>query len=182
MSEFIAKVLAVHAHLRDGAVTHSFGGAIALNYHVESPRATADIDINISADVDAAGLVLRALPPGVRWSELDLDQIRRSGQVRLLWDATPVDLFFPQHELHDLVATRSVLVPFAGTRIPIISATDLTIFKAMFSRPKDWLDIDAMVAYGSPDVAEVRSWLAELLGEDDPRLPRLDEIIAAHPS
>jgi hypothetical protein len=116
----------------------------------------------------------------VHWDEKDLSQIRRTGQVRIFWAETPIDLFFPQHALHDLVAARSVVVPFAGSRIPIISATDLTIFKAMFDRPKDWVDIDAMVAYGSPDVAEVRQWLTDLLGANDQRLPRLEQISAQH--
>lgn len=177
MTGFVEKVLALDAYLRDGGFTYSFGGAISLSYHVESPRATADIDVNITLDVIDAETLLQALPSGVRWDEKDLSQIRRTGQVRLFWAETPVDLFFPQHVLHDLVATRSVSVPFAGTRIPIISATDLTIFKAMFDRPKDWVDIDGMVAYGSPDVAEVRRWLVELLGADDHRLARLDEIV-----
>jgi hypothetical protein len=180
MTGFADKVLAVDSHLRAAGFTYSFGGAIALNYHVESPRATADIDVNITLDVGDAEAVLRALPPDVHWDEKDLSQIRRTGQVRIFWAETPIDLFFPQHALHDLVAARSVVVPFAGSRIPIISATDLTIFKAMFDRPKDWVDIDAMVAYGSPDVAEVRQWLTDLLGANDQRLPRLEQISAQH--
>lgn len=180
MTGFADKLLAVDAGLRRGEITYAFGGAIALGYHVESPRATADIDVNITSDVSEAESVLRALPVEVAWDERDVDQIRRTGQVRLFWAETPVDLFFPQHDLHDLVASRSELVLFAGTRIPIIAATDLTIFKAMFDRPKDWVDIDAMVSYGSPDLTEVQRWLSELLGGDDHRLVRLRQIQDAH--
>jgi hypothetical protein len=177
---FVEKVLAVDRSLRAGGFRYSFGGAIALGYHVESPRATADIDVNITIDVDGAESVLRALPSNVRWAEADLRQIQRTGQVRLFWAETPVDLFFPQHALHDLVASRSVDVPFAGTTIPVISATDLTIFKALFDRPKDWIDIDAMAAYGSPDLGEARRWLTDLLGADDHRVARLEQIRVGH--
>lgn len=153
---------------------HAFGGAIALAYHVASPRATADIDINITADPTTAAQVLSALPSGVRWNDADVAQIRRDGQTRLLWDNTPVDLFFPQHELHSIVAARVEQVPLADFSIPVISATDLTIFKAMFDRPHDWLDIANMLAYGKVDRTEARSWLVRLMGDEDPRLARLD--------
>lgn len=181
MTGFADKVLAVDAHLRAGGYTYSFGGAIALTYHVESPRATADIDVNITLDVSEAESVLRALPPDVRWDVADLRQIQRTGQVRVFWAETPIDLFFPQHALHDRVASHSVDVPFGDTSIPVISATDLTIFKALFDRPKDWLDIDAMVAYGTPDLDEVERWLTDLMGADDHRLRRLAAVRLAHP-
>jgi hypothetical protein len=60
-----------------------------------------------------------------------------------------------------------------GSAIPVLSATDLTIFKSLFDRTKDWADIEEMVAFGSPDVEEALAWLTELLGPDDPRVHRL---------
>lgn len=89
MTGFADKVLSVDSHLRSGGFTYSFGGAIALNYHVESPRATADIDVNITLDVGGAETVLRSLPAAVHWDEADLGQIGRTGQVRLFWAETP---------------------------------------------------------------------------------------------
>ena len=61
-----------------------------------------------------------------------------------------------------------------ATTMPIISATDLTVFKCLFDRSKDWLDIEKLLCFGRVDVSEVRSWLVTLLGEDDPRLGRLE--------
>lgn len=176
MTTFVEKILAVADALRVGNVEFAFGGAIALGYHVENPRATADIDVNITVDTAKARGVLGKLPAAVTWSHHDVRQIKRDGQVRLFWDRTPVDLFFPQHDLHAVVAGRVERVPFAGTTIPIISATDLTIFKALFNRTQDWADIENMLAHGRVDRPEARDWLVRLMGSDDPRLARLDRI------
>lgn len=176
MTTFVEKILAVARHLAQGGVGHAFGGAIALGYHVESPRATADIDVNVTADTTQARAVLGTLPAGVVWSDADVAQIERDGQTRLFWDRTPVDLFFPQHELHAVVAERIERVPFAGTTIPIVSATDLTVFKALFDRTQDWADIENMLAHGRVDRAEARAWLVRLMGVDDPRIAKLDRL------
>ncbi|MBA3741801.1 hypothetical protein [Sporichthya sp.] len=176
MTSFVEKIVAVDQALADGGIEHAFGGAIALGFHVASPRATADIDVNISVPTRKARTVVQALPAGVAWSDPDLAQISRTGQTRLFWDRTPVDLFFPQDELHTVVAGRTERVPFAGTTIPIISATDLTIFKALFNRTQDWADIENMLDHGRVDRAEARAWLVHLMGEDDPRLARLDRL------
>lgn len=176
MTTFVEKIVAVADALTGGNVEFAFSGAIALGYHVENPRATADIDVNITAETTKARGVLRKLPDEVVWSDHDVRQIRRDGQVRLFWDRTPVDLFFPQHDLHAVVAGRVERVPFAGRTIPIVSATDLTIFKALFNRTQDWADIENMLAHGRVDRAEARDWLVRLVGPDDPRLARLDRI------
>lgn len=168
-----AKVLALHAGLEAAGVEHAFGGALALAYHTLDPRTTQDIDVNITAAADAPRHVLEALPAGVRWSEAEVTRIQRDGQVRLWWGeppaATPVDLFFPQHELHAAAAAGAVRRPFAGKELPFLSATHLAVFKSLFARPKDWLDIEAMVRAGTVNVAEVRRWLVELVGADDER-------------
>lgn len=49
----------------------------------------------------------------------------------------------------------------------------MTIFKALFSRAKDWADIEELLRFGRVDVAEVRRWLEELVGAGDERLARL---------
>lgn len=175
MSEpgLLEKVLRLHAALAAAGIGHAFGGALALALHVEQPRGTADIDVNVHLPTDRAAEVLATLPEGVARSATDVTTVERDGQVRLWWGRTPVDLFFPQHLLHRVVAGRTVRMPLGDTEVPVLSATDLTTFKALFNRTKDWADIEEMVAFGSPDVAESLAWLAEILGPDDPRLERL---------
>lgn len=176
MTSFVEKIESVDEALTSAAIPHAFGGALALAFHVESPRATVDIDVNISLPVDRAADVLTALPAGVTWSDADVLAIERDGQVRVFWDRTPLDLFFPQDALHDVVASRVVQVPFRSRTIQIISGTDLVIFKALFDRPKDWVDIAEMVAYGNVDLDDARSWLTRLVGRRDRRVLRLTEL------
>lgn len=176
MTSFADKIELVHEALAAAEVPHAFGGALALAYHVESPRATVDIDVNVSLPVDRARTVLVALPTGVTWTDADALAIERDGQVRVFWDRTPLDLFFPQHALHEVVASRVVQVPFRNRTIPIISGTDLVIFKALFDRPKDWVDIAEMVAYGEVDLDDARSWLTRLVGRRDRRVLRLADL------
>lgn len=176
------KLLAVHSALDAGGYPHAFGGAIALAYHVEHPRATADIDVNVQADPADAQELFAALPDGVAHGPADAAVLRRDGQCRLYWDRTPLDLFLPQHELHAVVQQRAQTVDFAGTPIPVLSATDLLLFKTLFARTKDWADIEEMVRPGSPgrpDLDEVRHWVTLLVGPDDDRLARLAAVVEA---
>lgn len=174
MTSFVDKILEVDRRLESAGVEHAFGGAICLGYHSESPRATVDIDVNVSTDTQHARVVLAALPPDVRWDAADARQITRDGQARVFWDRTPIDVFFPQHDLHAALRERVERVPFAGSTIPILSATDLSIFKALFDRPKDWVDIGEMLAYGEVDVTAVRSWLIRIVGAKDRRVGKWD--------
>jgi hypothetical protein len=175
VTSFVEKILAVHRSLDSAGIEHAFGGAICLGYHTESPRATIDIDVNISADPTRARRVLQALPDGVEWDAADVRQISRDGQARVFWGQTPIDVFFPQHALHEAIRERVERVPFADATIPILSATDLAIFKALFDRPKDWVDIAEMLTYGDVDVAAVRAWLVRIVGAKDQRVVRWDE-------
>jgi len=178
---FVDQVLALHRALDAAGVGHGFGGAVALAFAVLEPRNTDDIDVNICVPVEEAAAVLACLPAEVDRSEADVAAVRSQGQVRLRWhdERTPVDLFFPQHAFHDEVAAEITTVPFAGTGIPIISATHLTVFKALFDRAKDWPDIQAMLQAGTVDVPRALAWVQTLLGADAPQLARLRELAVA---
>ncbi len=177
----LEKVLRLHDALAAGLVPHAFGGALALALHVEQPRGTADIDLNISMSTDRAADVLTCLPPEVERDAASVARIQADGQVRLFWGRTPIDLFFPQHLLHQVVAGRVVTMPIGRGAIPVLSATDLTIFKALFNRTKDWADIEEMLAFGSLDVVEALAWLCEIVGCDDPRVHRLRDLRPSAP-
>jgi len=164
------QIVAVHAALTEEEIPHAFGGALALAYHTAEPRATVDIDLNVWTSVTRAGEVLSALPDGVARSDEDIRVIERDGQVRLYWDRTPLDLFFPQHELHDEAAAEVEQVPFGAAEIPVLSATHLCVFKALFNREKDWVDIGELLGYGEVDRERVGQWLIAIVGEEDDRL------------
>ncbi|HVW81151.1 MAG TPA: hypothetical protein VHB69_09465 [Mycobacteriales bacterium] len=63
---------------------------------------------------------------------------------------------------------------FGGRTIPIVSATDLSVLKALFDRPKDWVEIGEMLAYGEVDAGEVRTWMARVAGAKDRRVAKWD--------
>lgn len=117
------------------------------------------------------------MPDGVEVGPDDWARARRDEQVRLWWGRTPVDLFFRASSFHDGVADRMCWHPFASASLPFLSADDLAVFKALYNRPKDWLDIEAMIAAGSVDVPRAIDVLHELIGDDE-RIERLSALRA----
>jgi hypothetical protein len=175
------KILALDQALARAKIPHAFGGALALAYYA-TPRGTVDIDVNVFVPAADAERVLQALAPlGVaRGDARTLVEIQDRGQVRLRWEHTPVDLFFSYDPLHARCSERTRSVPFGDdARIPILSAEDLAIFKAIFSRPKDWSDLAEMLYALGPDFDASHSlhWLRRILPRDDPRLTRFEELV-----
>lgn len=171
------RVVALHAGLR--GVPHAFGGALALAYYAE-PRATIDIDINVFVDSSRFPEVRdRLVGLGVAAGSAEVARlVERDGQVRVFWDATPVDLFFAYDPFHDAARAAIKTVPFADTTIPILAADHLVVCKVVFNRPKDWVDIDAVVATGTAiDTAEVLRWVGRIAGDTDPRYERIAAVL-----
>ncbi|MEX2289863.1 MAG: nucleotidyl transferase AbiEii/AbiGii toxin family protein [Mycobacteriales bacterium] len=183
----LERAVLLHEALDAADIPHALGGALALAYHVQDARGTNDIDLNVTCDPDRPQPLFAALPADLPWTEADIDSVRRTGQVRLYWphpdgpprSPVPVDLFLPQDEFHAVVAARTELVPMLHTTVPVISATDLAVFKALFSRTKDWADIEELLRFGHADAEEVGRWLVELVGADDERLARLAAAVQA---
>ncbi len=168
----VDKVIAVDHALTVAGIAHAFGGALALAYHTHEPRATADIDVNVTIDAVDVRRVLDALPSGIVWSDADCDRVLADEQVRLWWGRTPVDIFFRASAFHDAVGERAELQRFGGARLPFLAAQDLAVFKSLFDRPKDWVDIASMHAAGAFDVDVVVAELRSLIGDD----PRVDQL------
>ncbi len=167
------KVIAVHEALREAKIPHALGGAIALAYYAE-PRTTIDIDMNVFVPVESWPKVVDALAAiGVATGDLDSAALERDEQCRLWWGRNPVDLFFSYDPLHEEMRKETRRVPFAGTTVPILSPEHLAVCKAMFDRPKDWIDIEQMlVATDGIDVAQIEGWLKRMVSDADPRLKR----------
>lgn len=176
MTTLVEKIVALSEALTAAGVGHAFGGAIALAYCTEDPRGTRDVDVNAFVPASEPEPVLAALPPGVTVPPGTADVSAREGQVRLWWDDTPVDLFLDYAPLHAQAARGSREVPFAGRQIRVLGPVELVLFKALFDRPKDWVDIATVVDAGAVPQDRVREGLLELVGPDDPRVSRWDAL------
>jgi hypothetical protein len=176
MSSLIERLIAVHDALDEAKLPHAIGGAIALGYCIQEPRGTRDLDINIFVTRARADDVFAALPEGITVTLANIEQVQRDGQTRLMWDDMPVDIFLNVLPFHDDVATGVRTVVLAGRTIPVLDCGALTVFKAMFDRSKDWVDIEAMVEHGSIDVQRTAGRIAGLDGPDSRRAKRLRDL------
>jgi hypothetical protein len=171
------KIVAIHEQLTRSKTPHAFGGALALAYYAE-PRATIDVDLNLFIAPNSYPDIERELARIGVGDGVDPQTVERDGQCRLRWGNTPIDLFFAYDALHDAMRRASRSEPFGETRIPVLAPEHLLVCKAIFNRPKDWLDIEQMlVCVGELDLAEVRTWLDRIVGADDPRRERLDHVV-----
>lgn len=169
------KVPAVDRALARAGLPHAIGGAIALAYYGE-PRVTIDIDVNVFLSTDRWPDVRRALIPLGIEVAIDEEDLRRENEVRLPWDRNDVHLFFSHDALHQAMPAAVREVTFSGATIPIVSPEHLIVRKAMLDRPKDWLDIEAILIATDPlDLAEISQWLERLSGPDGPRVTKLCE-------
>jgi len=174
---FDDRVQRVARTLEDAGIPHAFGGAIALAYWTHEPRGTRDIDINVFVAPETCETVLEHLPDGITYDKASIETIKRDGQVRLWWEDTPVDLFFSNLPIHDDAARHRHQVPFEGRTIPVLGPFELSFFKAMPDRTRDWADIEEMLSARSFDPDRLAILVREHVGDDDPRLNRLNDAV-----
>ncbi len=129
------RIVAIDTALAD--VPHAFGGALSLAYYAE-PRATVDIDLNLFVPADRyAEVAVPLVRLGVAADAPDaVAAARRDGQTRVMWDGTPIDMFFAYDAFHDAAAADRRTVPFATTVIPILAPEHLVVCKVVFDRPR----------------------------------------------
>jgi hypothetical protein len=173
------KVIALHEQLKRADTPHAFGGALALAYYAE-PRATIDVDLNLFVGPSSYPEIERELAKIGVGEGAEPEIVERDGQCRLHWGNTPIDLFFAYDIFHEAMRRAVRSEPFGETRIPILAPEHLLVCKAIFNRPKDWLDIEQMlVCVEELDVEEIRTWLDRIAGADDPRRERFDRLVEA---
>lgn len=173
------KIALISQLLRTANVPFAFGGAIALNYH-RDPRSTLDIDINIFLPPAKEDRVINVLKELYGLPDRDqlVAQFEERGQGRSIWGTTFIDLFFADTEFHQSMASRTVEEEFGEIGIPVLSIEDLIVCKALFNRPKDWLDIDAVAATNEPlDLGYINRWVTYFIEPSDPEYLRLQSIL-----
>ncbi len=174
MPSLVEKLHEIHTALAHANLAHAFGGAIALAFCTLEPRGTRDLDVNVFIDSERAERAAAALPEQIACSANDLKALRKSGQARLWWDDTPIDLFLNNHPFHEEVARGVRWVPLGGRDVPVLGCESLVIFKALFDRTKDWADIEAVAEADRDCILAAADRLAQLTNdESDPAVARL---------
>jgi hypothetical protein len=171
------------------SIDRSYGGAIACNYYAP-PRFTQDVDVLILAPATRMpGLVeelssigcTETYHPGAPPVKLQriLSELRAKPYWTVLYcHGIRIEFFAPWHSFHHRVLERSPSRQLEGRAIRIHSAEDLIIFKKIFDRPKDIIDIKAMLLAqkGRLNLERLRSDAKTLL--TDGSLDELNRLIS----
>jgi len=171
----------------DGAgIPYALGGAFA--YGVWAiPRATTDIDINVFVsdedmpNIDRLFDVMERVGVTIDRPSA-IARIRRDGMFVSWWDDYKIEVFvisvpFQREAFRTRVEKRH------GVRtVWFLSAEAIAVFKLMFHRSKDLVDLERLVAIAPLDHSYVRRWIADMLGDDDFRLASWDRLVAGTPT
>ena len=151
---------------------YAIGGAIAYGFH-GPPRATNDVDLNVFVEPEALGPVLDALAKAGATvdPERSMKSARERGDFSVHYGAMRVDVFTPSIELSHSAAARTLSYELLGRPVRVLSAEDLVLFKLLFFRPKDILDVERLLRFRGSDFDRgyVDHWIVQMMGEDDER-------------
>ena len=168
------------AALDQADVPYAIGGALAFGLWGD-PRGTHDVDINLFIDHDALDGALDVLESaGVELDRQAAHEADRRGDVIIGWHSgLRVDFFTPSIPFSWEAMQKTVRVESALGEAAYLSAESIAVFKLMFFRPKDLLDVEKLIEVQgkSLDLAYIRDWIVEMMGEVDERTVALDKLI-----
>lgn len=171
--------LAIAAALERSSVPYALGGALAYGLW-GVPRATIDVDVNVFVDEDGIATVVAALRAiGV---EIALDRARveseATGMIVAHWGAFRIDLFTPSIPFAWEAMRTRVKHTVEGRSAWFLSPEAIAVFKLLFFRGKDLVDLERLVAVQGArlDHAYVRAQIVGMMGEDDERVKRWDAL------
>lgn len=175
--------LLVAASFGRSRIKYAIGGALAYGFY-GVPRGTNDVDVNVFVPLDDVQRVVAALRrAGV---EVDAEQARnraeREGMFVGHLRGMRIDVFVPSIPFSDEAGRTRVQHVVERRRVWFLSAEALAVFKLLFFRGKDVVDLERMIAVmgGRLDRAYVRRWIVEMMGDDDERVTRWDALVEAH--
>ena len=167
------------------AIQYAIGGPIALAAWGYA-RATVDVDIDVFVAHDALQPVFDALE--AVGCELDRcaasERARDRGDFRASLHRMRIDVFVPSIPLYASAQKRVRQEVLLGRPASFLSAEDLATFKMLFFRGKDVLDVERLLAVRGCDFDRdyVRTWLIDLVGADDERVPKWDAMCSSIPA
>jgi hypothetical protein len=175
----IEVITALICALEQSGIPYAFGGAVALSAWSE-PRATVDVDLNVWIDEQRYGELFDTLEQA--GAEVDREAGARRARAMGMIDARVagyrLDIFVPSVQFYDEALARRQRVRIAGHDTWVLSPECLAVFKLLFFRGKDIVDLQRLVEIQGDqlDVGFVRRHVAAMMGEDDVRVDRWDEI------
>jgi hypothetical protein len=161
-------------------VEYALSGALAFAYW-GVPRATKDIDVALYCTRSAADAVADAVESvGATVDRASLRGRFGDGGMECAWRGlVRIDLFTPSIEFEGEALRTRVRTTLGGRPVWIVSAEALCVFKLLFFRSKDIPDLERIVAIQGDrlEAAYVRSWITQMMGEEDERVRKWDEIV-----
>lgn len=163
-------------------ISYAIGGALAYGLY-GAPRATLDVDLNLFVEPDALAPVFEVLHGlGASFDETQAQREASAEGLFVAWlDGHRLDLFVPSIPFcREAERTRVRLpAPPLLEAAWFLSAEAITLFKLLFFRSKDLADLERLVARQGPrlDVRYVREQLVGMMGPDDVRVRRWDELV-----
>lgn len=160
-------------------IPYAIGGAHAYAQWA-IPRGTADLDLTVFLEEAEWPKALELLRREGIASDPDsvLAELRNRGSCRFSQGSYFVDLFVPSIPFYSSVRSRVVARPLQGRPANFLTAEDLSVFKLLFFRAKDLVDVRYMLAAQGAafDRSYVRRWLVDMVGESDERVRRWDDL------
>lgn len=172
---------AIADRLEGAGHPYAIGGALALAV-AGVPRGTADVDLNVFVDGPAVAAVARLL--------LDMGMVldvaasvaeaERDGMFAARWDGMRIDVFVPSIPFSVEAGRTRVRVTADGWSGWFLAPEAIAVFKLLFFRGKDVVDLERLVAVRGSDLdhAYVRRWIVDMMGEGDERVARWDDLVA----
>ncbi|MCG8587274.1 MAG: nucleotidyl transferase AbiEii/AbiGii toxin family protein [Pirellulales bacterium] len=158
---------------------YAIGGAIALGYWA-NPRATVDIDLTVFLPHSEPARCVEFLHRiGCEVSATTaIETITEHGFCRASFDSVRVDVFFQTSEFHDTAKKRAKQVDLEGQPIMVWDAETMCVFKMMFFRMKDVVDVKQILRTQGDRLERqwVRDQLVDIFGRRDPRISQWDEV------
>jgi hypothetical protein len=176
-----AAARAIADSLETAGIPYAIGGAMAYSLWAQ-PRTTHDVDVNLFVDATGLEPALQALHvAGVVFD----DAAARAGHADggfFVGRLAPwrVDVFTPSIPFSWEAGKTRVRASLLGSEAWHLSAEAIAIFKLLFFRSKDMVDLERLVATQQRrmDLAYVRRWIVDMMGEDDPRTVMWDDLVA----
>lgn len=158
----------------------ALGGAMAYGYW-GVPRGTLDVDVTVFVDPEHLDPVLALLAGlGARFErDRALDLARRRGVFDVALRGIRVDVYVPDIPLYDSARGRRRRVRFMDVEVPVWAPEDIALFKLLYFRPKDKVDVETLVRVQSDalDLSYIRGWLTELVGTADERSVWFESVV-----